>query len=102
LTAIEGVGKARANKLGREGLATPADVRAAGVDGLVVVGLSEGLAERVLEQAESLPDLSLEWSGVPEAIARGENAMPEVTVRNEADRAPAGVRVTLNGVEMTA
>jgi replicative superfamily II helicase len=102
LTAIEGVGKGRANKLAREGLATPADVREAGVDRLAAAGLSEGLAERVLEQAESLPDLSFEWSGVPEAIARGENAMAEVTVRNEADGAPAGVRVTVNGVEMTA
>ena len=102
LTAIEGVGKGRANKLAREGLATPADVRAAGVDGLVAAGLSEGLAERVLEQAESLPDLSFEWSDVPDAIPPGENAMAEVTVRNEADGAPAGVRVTVNGVEMTA
>jgi replicative superfamily II helicase len=102
LTAIEGVGKGRANKLAREGLATPAGVRAAGVDGLVSAGLSEGLAERVLEQAESLPDLSFEWRDVPEAIARGENAMAEVTVRNDGDGAPAGVRVTVNGVEMTA
>ena len=101
LTAIEGVGKGRANKLAREGLATPAGVRAAGVDGLVSAGLSEGLAERVLEQAESLPDLSFEWRNVPEAIARGENAMAEVTVRNDGDGAPAGVRATVNGVEMT-
>ena len=74
----------------------------AGVDGLVSAGLSEGLAERVLEQARSLPDLSFEWSDVPETIARGENAMAEVTVRNGGDGSPAGIRVTVNGVEMSA
>ncbi|WP_370518695.1 DEAD/DEAH box helicase [Natronomonas sp. CBA1123] len=101
LTAIEGVGKGRAQKLASEGLETPADVRQAGVSGLVDAGLSEGLAERVLEQAESLPDLSFEWSGVPDSIPAGENTMAELTVRNDGDGAPAGVRVTVNGVEMS-
>jgi len=101
LTAIEGVGKGRAQKLAREGLETPADVRQAGVSGLVEAGLSEGLAERVLEQAESLPDLSFEWSGVPDSIPAGENTMAELTVENGGDGAPAGVRMTVNGVGMS-
>jgi replicative superfamily II helicase len=101
LTAIEGVGKGRAQKLAREGMETPEDVREAGVAGLVDAGLSEGLAERVLEQAEALPELSFEWRGVPDSIPAGENTMAELAVRNDADGAPAGVRVTVNGVEMS-
>jgi replicative superfamily II helicase len=102
LTAIDGVGSGRASKLASDGLATPGDVRTAGVEGLVSAGLSEGLAERVLEGAEALPDLSFEWNGVPESIGRGENAMAEVTVDNAGDGEPAGIRVTVNGVEMSA
>ncbi|PSP48788.1 DEAD/DEAH box helicase [Halobacteriales archaeon QH_7_69_31] len=102
LTAVEGVGSGRASKLAAEGLTTPADLRRAGVDGLVDAGLSEGVAERVHEQAAALPDLEFEWTGVPDTIAPGENAMAELTVRNTGDGAPAGVRVTVNGVEMTA
>ncbi len=102
LTAIEGVGAGRAQKLAREGLATPADVRAAGVDGLVAAGLSEGVAEHVHAQALSLPSVAFEWCDVPDRIRRGENAMAEVTVRNEGDGAPAGIRVTVNGVEMSS
>ncbi len=102
LTAVDGVGSGRASKLASEGLTTPADLRAAGVDGLVAAGLSEGVAERVLEQARTLPDVAVEWTDVPDAIARGENAMAEVTVRNGGDGEPAGIRVTVNDVEMTA
>ena len=102
LTAIGGVGAGRAQKLAREGLTDPGDVRAAGIDGLVSAGLSEGVAERVLEQARELPAVSIEWSGIPDAIDAGENTMANVTVRNDGDGAPAGVRITVNGVEMTA
>jgi replicative superfamily II helicase len=102
LVAIGGVGSGRAHKLAREGLTDPADVRAAGVEGLVSAGLSEGVAERILEQARELPALSIEWDGVPDAIGAGENTMAEVTVRNDGDGDPAGLRVTVNGVEMTA
>ena len=102
LTAVDGVGSGRASKLASEGLTTPADLRDAGADGLVAAGLSEGVAERVLEQARTLPDVAVEWTDVPETVARGENAMAEVTVRNDGDGAPAGIRVTVNGVEMTA
>ncbi len=102
LTAVEGIGSGRASKLASEGLTTPADVRAAGVAGLVDAGLAEGVAERVHEQAGTLPALEFEWDGVPDSIGRGENAMAEVTVRNDGDGEPAGIRVTVNGVEMSA
>ena len=102
LVAIGGVGAGRAQKLAREGLCDPADVRVAGVEGLVSAGLSEGVAERVLEQARELPAVSIEWSGIPDAIAAGENTMAEVTVRNGGDGSPAGIRITVNDVEMTA
>ncbi len=102
LVAIGGVGSGRAQKLAKEGLTDPADVRAAGVDGLVSAGLSDGVAERILAQARELPAVSIEWSGVPDAIATGENTMGEVTVENDGGGEPAGVRITVNGVEMTA
>ncbi|WP_299236099.1 DEAD/DEAH box helicase [Natronomonas sp.] len=102
LVAVDGIGAGRAQKLAAEGLSDPADIRAAGVEGLVSAGLSEGVSERVLEQAGALPALSIEWRGVPEAVGAGENAMGEVTVRNEGDGEPAGVRITVNGIEMTA
>ncbi|PSP68877.1 DEAD/DEAH box helicase [Halobacteriales archaeon QS_1_69_70] len=101
LTAVEGVGSGRASKLAAEGLTTPGDLRRAGVEGLVDAGLSDGVAKRVHEQAAALPDLEFDWTGVPDTIAPGENAMAELTVRNTSDGAPAGVRVTVNGVEMT-
>jgi len=65
LVAIGGVGTGRANKLAAEGITDPADVRRAGVDGLVEAGLSEGVAERVLGQARELPDVSIEWEASP-------------------------------------
>ncbi|WP_132058900.1 DEAD/DEAH box helicase [Halorussus amylolyticus] len=102
LTAIDGVGSGRASKLATEGIATPADVREAGVEGLEDAGLSEGVAERVLESARDLPRISVEWGAFPDSISRGENDMREVTVRNAAAGTQAGVRVTVNGVEMTA
>jgi replicative superfamily II helicase len=101
LTAIDGVGAGRAQKLAKEGLTTPEDVRRAGVDGLVAAGLSEGVAERVLENARSLPAVEVDWGGFPETIPRGENEMCEVGVRNAGGGASAGVRVTVNDVEMT-
>jgi replicative superfamily II helicase len=101
LTAIDGVGSGRASRLAAEGLQSPADVREAGVDGLIDAGLSEGVAERVLESANALPTLDFDWGAFPERIAPGENEMCEVTVRNRADGARAGVRVTVNGIEMT-
>ena len=102
LVAIGGVGSGRAQKLASEGLTDPADVRAAGVEGLVSAGLSAGVAERVSDQADELPALSIEWRNVPETIASGENETAEVSVTNAGSGDPAGLRLTVNGVEMSA
>ncbi len=102
LTAIDGIGSGRASKLASEEITTPGEVIAAGVDGLVAAGLSEGVAERVIESAGELPAIETEWGEFPESIAHGENEMCEVTVRTVAGNAAVGVRVTVNGVEMTA
>ncbi|MEY7849384.1 DEAD/DEAH box helicase [Natrarchaeobius sp. A-rgal3] len=102
LTAIDGVGPGRASKLATEGLSTPGDVVTASVEGLVDAGLSEGVAERVYEGAQSLPSVEVDWGVFPETIETGENDVCEVTVRNVGEPARAGVRITVNGVEMTA
>jgi replicative superfamily II helicase len=102
LTAIDGVGPGRASKLAGEGIETPADVVAAGSAGLVDAGLSEGVAERVVESARELPRIEIDWRSFPERIARGENDPREVTIENHAGGARAGLRVTVNDVEMTA
>ncbi|ELZ29164.1 DEAD/DEAH box helicase [Halosimplex carlsbadense 2-9-1] len=101
LTAIDGVGSGRASKLAAEGITTPAEVREAGVSGLVSAGLSEGVAERVVESAGELPNVVFEWGDFPDSVAHGENDMREVTVRNVGGDARAGLRVTVNNVEMT-
>jgi hypothetical protein len=101
LTAIDGVGSGRAAKLASDGIATPADVVGAGVDGLVAAGLSEGVATRVLETARDLPVVAVDWGTFPETIDRGANDMREVTVRSTAGGARAGVDVSVNGVAMT-
>ena len=102
LTAIQGVGSGRAERLSAGGLATPADVVAAGVDRLARAGLSEGVAERVVAQARELPNAVVEWGEFPDAVAVGDNELCKVTVRNVGGSARAEVRVTANGVEMTA
>ncbi|WP_207586190.1 DEAD/DEAH box helicase [Halomontanus rarus] len=102
LTAIDGVGPGRASKLSKEGLSTPGDVVDAGVSGLVAAGLSEGVAERVYEGAQSLPAAELEWGAFPDTVATGESDVHQVTVRNVGEPAQAGVRVTVNGVEMSS
>ncbi|WP_255169553.1 DEAD/DEAH box helicase [Natrononativus amylolyticus] len=102
LTAIDGVGPGRASKLSTEGLATPGDVLGAGVAGLVDAGLSEGVAEQVYEGAQSLPTIELDWGAFPETVATGKNDVREVAIRNVGEPAQAGIRVTVNGVEMTA
>ncbi|UPV75750.1 DEAD/DEAH box helicase [Halorussus limi] len=101
LTALDGVGSGRASKLAKEGIAAPADVREAGEDGLVDAGLSAGVAEAVLESAGNLPQVAVEWGSFPDSVPRGENDMREVTVRNAGDGTQVGIRVTVNGVEMT-
>ena len=101
LVAIDGVGAGRAHKLAEAGIESPADVRAAGIEGLVEAGLSEGVAERVHENAGELPAIEIEWGAFPESIPRGENDLQEVTVHTTAGSASVGIRVTVNGVEMT-
>ncbi|MFB6201102.1 MAG: DEAD/DEAH box helicase, partial [Halorhabdus sp.] len=101
LTAIDGVASGRASKLAAEGLATPADVVETGIDGLVDAGLSEGVAERVRDSAAELPAIDVDWGSFPESMPAGENELCEVAVRTTAGGARAGVRVTVNGVEMT-
>jgi hypothetical protein len=63
--------------------------------------LSESVAERVVEGAGELPAVAVDWGAVPETIARGERTLQEVTVRTSAGNARAGLRVTVNGTEMT-
>jgi replicative superfamily II helicase len=101
LTAIEGVGEGRAESLSAGGLTTPADVVAAGADRLTRAGLSEGVADRVIRQAEALPNAVVEWGAFPSSIGVAENEVLELTVRNVGRSARAGIRVTANGVEMT-
>ena len=100
LTAIDGVGAGRADTLAQGGLTTPAEIVAAGVSELTRAGLTAGVAERVVESARDLPQVVVEWGEFPDSIARGENEMCEVTVRSTAGSAAAGIRVTVNGVEM--
>jgi replicative superfamily II helicase len=101
LTAIDGIGAGRANKLASNGLATPADVVETGVSGLSRAGLSEGVAERVIESARDLPNVAIEWGDFPDTIATGENDMREVVVRTTAGSARASIDVTVNSVPMT-
>ncbi|MFB6196342.1 MAG: DEAD/DEAH box helicase [Haloplanus sp.] len=100
LTAVDGVGAGRASKLATGGLSRPADLVAAGASELARAGLSEGVAERVVDAAADLPDVSVAWGDVPETVAAGESRMCEVRVRNAGGGARVGVRVTVNGVEM--
>jgi replicative superfamily II helicase len=102
LTAIDGVGSSRAKTLAAAGFTTPADALAAGANRLSAAGLAEGVAERVVESAGELPAIAVEWGELPEAVASGERALHEVTVRSTAGGARAGVRVTVNGHEMTS
>jgi replicative superfamily II helicase len=101
LTAIDGIGSGRAGTLATGGLRSPADVLDAGETELTRAGLSEGVAERVVESARSLPRIEIEWGAFPDSVATGENEMREVTVRNRGGGARAGIRVTVNDVEMT-
>jgi len=102
LAAIDGVGTGRAHTLADAGIESPADVRAAGAEGLIEAGLSAGVAERVHENAGDLPAVEIDWGAFPDSIPRGENDLREVRVHNTAGPASVGVRVTVNGVEMTA
>lgn len=102
LTAIQGVGTRRAELLQEAGITNPAAVREAGVDGLLKAGLSEGVAEELVKQAEELPELTLDWGDFPSSIAADESRMAEVTVRAVSGTAKVGIRVLVNGIEMSS
>ncbi|MBX0322327.1 DEAD/DEAH box helicase [Halomicroarcula sp. F13] len=102
LTAIDGVGSGRAKKLAAAGLSTPSDVVRAGASALVSAGLSEGVADQVASNARDLPVVVVDWGEFPDTVAPGDHEMCEVTVANNAGGARAGLRVTVNGREMTA
>ena len=101
LTAIDGVGAGRARTLAAAGISSPDAVVEAGPAALAGAGLSESVAERVHEHAADLPAVAVDWGALPDAIAAGERELVEVTVRSTAGAARAGVRVTVNGHEMT-
>jgi hypothetical protein len=102
LTAVDGVGPGRAGSLASAGLRTPRDLVDAGVEKLEGAGLSESVAERVIANARGLPAIDIDWGAFPESIARGDNQMVEVGVHNRGGGARAGIRVTVNDVEMTS
>jgi hypothetical protein len=97
-----GVGASRARTLAAAGFTTPAEVVAAGADRLAAAGLSDGVADRVVESARELPAVDVEWGPLPDSVAPGNRELHEVTVRSTAGSARAGVRVTVNGHEMTS
>ena len=101
LTAIDGVGATRAGTLAAAGFTTPVDVLEAGTDRVAAAGIADGVAERVVESARELPAVEIEWGSLPATIGSRERELHEVTVRSTAGDARAGVRVTVNGNEMT-
>jgi replicative superfamily II helicase len=101
LTAIEGVGEGRAERLAGAGFTAPGDIVTADRSALADADIAEGVAERIQEAAVALPRIEFDWGQFPETIARGENDLCEVTVRNHGEGGRAGIRVTVNGVEMT-
>ena len=102
LTAIDGVGAARASSLATAGYSTPADVAEVSVVELAAAGLTPGVAERVHESAQELPVVEIDWGAFPERIGRGEHEMCELTVETTGGDARAALAVTVNGVEMTS
>jgi replicative superfamily II helicase len=101
LTAVDGIGPNRARTLATGGLHNPAEVVAAGTDELERAGLSAGVAERIVENARDFPAIDVSWGDFPERIPRGQNEMCDVVVGNDGGSAAIGVRVTVNGVEMS-
>ena len=101
LTAIDGVGSTRAGTLAAAGYDSPAAVATATPTKLAAAGISEGVAEQLVESAAELPAVAVEWGGFPETIPAGERDLQEVTVRSTAGSARATLTVTVNGVEMT-
>ncbi|XVH32732.1 DEAD/DEAH box helicase [Haloferacaceae archaeon DSL9] len=100
LTAIDGIGSKRATTLSNGGITSPEDILDAGVDELTRAGLTAGVASQVVERARELPRVVVEWGAFPDEIGLGENDLCEVTVRTVGGGARAGIRVTVNDVEM--
>ncbi|MGM0371918.1 MAG: DEAD/DEAH box helicase [Halobacteriota archaeon] len=101
LTAIDGIGAGRGQRLAQAGLTDPGAVVEAGVAGLVEAGLGEEVARSVANHAAGLPRVEVDWGAFPETVSAGENDLQQVTVRNVGGGARLGIRVTVNGVEMT-
>ncbi|MFW5939311.1 MAG: DEAD/DEAH box helicase [Halolamina sp.] len=101
LTAVDGVGAGRAETLAGAGFTSPAQLVDVGASKLTNAGLSESVAERVVDAARDLPLIAVDWGAFPETIEPGENEMCELTVRNTGGGARAGIRVTVNDTEMT-
>ncbi len=101
LTAVDGVGASRARTLAAAGFRTPAEVVDAGADRIAAAGVADGVAERIVDHARELPAIEIGLGSVPGTIAPGERSIHEVAVRSTAGSARAGVRVTVNGHEMT-
>jgi len=102
LTAIDGVGEGRAERLAAAGFTAPGDVATAEPSALAAADVAEGVAERIQDAADELPRVETEWGDFPDAVPRGENELCEVTVRNHGGGGRAGIHVTVNGVEMTS
>ncbi|WP_418281395.1 DEAD/DEAH box helicase [Halorubrum sp. DTA98] len=100
LTAIDGVGSTRADRLANADLTSPAALVDAGPGALERAGMSDSVAERVVSAAADLPRIAIEWGEFPETVAVGENELCEVGVRNAGGGARTGIRVTVNDVEM--
>ncbi|MFB6111290.1 MAG: DEAD/DEAH box helicase [Halobacteriaceae archaeon] len=101
LTAIDGIGAGRAQRLAEAGMHTPTAVLEADVDGLVAAGLSEALAERIHRRATTIPRVSIDWGSFPDRIGTGERDFREVEVSTMGDGGRVGIRVTVDDVEMT-
>ncbi|MEF8779123.1 MAG: DEAD/DEAH box helicase [Haloferacaceae archaeon] len=101
LTAIEGVGAGRAERLASAGFESPGELIDAGADALAAAGIPDGVASRIVDAAAELPRVVVEWGTVPDSVSRGAHEMHEVTVRNVAGGARVGIRLTVNGAEMT-
>ena len=101
LTAIDGVGSGRAERLAGAGLTSPAAVVDAGPEALANAGMSDSVAERIVEAARDCPRIDVDWGEFPESIAVGENEMCEVGIATISGAARTGIRVTVNDVEMT-
>ncbi|AWB28664.1 DEAD/DEAH box helicase [Halococcoides cellulosivorans] len=102
LTAVDGIGASRARKLAASEIASPWALQSASIESLEAAGLSAGVAERVHEQSQELPAIDIDWEGLPDRIAPGDQEIRELPIESVGGGAHAGIRVTANGREMTS